>query len=609
MKDLIPKWEEAWVWYVNSLSPETRPKGNGFVLGALEALVCYAAATDRPVNSDEAQYAKEVFAILGFHDPQRSTSELSATLQSCHESFHKTINGLADSKVSILFNIPLRFDNEHDATLYDSTAPLLMEFAEQLMLADGPMNPAELTALEYIKTICYPDANDTKVWKIRREFRNFYQGLKPVVVGTEVVSSRAVHPLVAEEIGNDIVVGAERAWRTVSATTEDSVMFLYRLGRAINPRNFRDYKMAQFADYLKSLPESAMVEPESLRIVRSLHQPGLEKAFVNLFMLVARNLLAVLEMESQDALDFLGAYRLGLNTLAPPQIETTHNSREIDSLLAELNAFVGLDAVKKEIGQVMNSLRVVQLRQARGFKTSNVSLHLVFSGNPGTGKTTIARLIGRMYKALGLLESGHLVETDRAKLVAGYVGQTALKTQEEVTKAIGGVLFIDEAYALARPTIHTDFGLEAIDTLLNMMENHRNELVVIVAGYPEPMKQFIDANPGLQSRFNTFLNFEDYPPEQLLRILEGFCRESDYKLSQEGKARALLLFEKAYSNRDQNFGNARFTRNVFEKAIGSLATRVVALSDPSDEDLSTLVAEDFDGQMEVDTTSPPPASS
>ena len=616
MKDLIPKWEEAWVWHVNSQSPEDRSKGTaiGYITGALEALVCYAAAIDRPVNSDEAQYAKEVFAIIGYKTPDTSTPELTSDLQQKHESHYKTVKGLYDGNLLLLINVPLRFDNEHDTALYDSTAPLLMEFAENLMLADGPMNPAERTALERIKTICYPDANDTRVRKIRKEFRDFYRGLKPVVAGTEAASSKASLPLVAEEIGANIVTEACKAWRTASASTEDSITFLYLLGRAINPRNFRNYEIAQFADYLKSLPGSPMVEPESLRILRSLHQPELERTLVKLFMLVVRNLLDVLEMESQASLDFLGAFRLGLNTPAPAQIETAQDqppqdARAIEAILAELNSLVGLDAVKKDLAQVMNSLRVVQMRRARNFKAADVSLHLVFLGNPGTGKTTVARLIGRMYKALGLLKSGHLVETDRAGLCGMYASETALKTQGVVTTALGGVLFIDEAYALARPAIVHDHGLEAIDTLLNMMENHRNELVVIVAGYPEPMKRFIDSNPGLQSRFNKYLNFEDYSPEQLLRILEGFCSDSDYKLGLGGRDSALHLFEMAYSNRDQNFGNGRLARNVFEKAIGSLATRVVALSDPSDEDLSTLVAEDFDAQMDFSAVSPPSASS
>jgi SpoVK/Ycf46/Vps4 family AAA+-type ATPase len=210
---------------------------------------------------------------------------------------------------------------------------------------------------------------------------------------------------------------------------------------------------------------------------------------------------------------------------------------------------------------------------------------MVFHGNPGTGKTTVARLLSKIYNTLGVVSKGHLVETDRSDLVAGYVGQTALKVKRVAKKALGGVLFIDEAYALGRSDDPQDFGNEAIETLLKFMEDNRQDLVVIVAGYPTEMKRFMDANPGLQSRFSKSLNFPDYTPEELTDIFLRLCEESDYKLSDSARSELSNLFNAAYQNRDLAFGNARFVRNVFDKAITKLANRVA--QDPR-ADTSTL---------------------
>ncbi len=272
--------------------------------------------------------------------------------------------------------------------------------------------------------------------------------------------------------------------------------------------------------------------------------------------------------------------------------KATAAPRGLDALFGELNALIGLTGVKSDVAQLANYVKVQQLRKQQGLKMPDVSLHMVFYGNPGTGKTTVARLLATIYQVLGVLSKGQLVETDRSGLVAGYVGQTALKVREVVQSAIGGVLFIDEAYALKGKGT-SDYGDEAIETLLKFMEDHRDDLVVIVAGYTEPMKGFLEANPGLKSRFNKYLVFEDYSPDQLVQIVHRFCSQSDYVLSPDADARLLDLFKKAYLSRDETFGNARFARNVFERAIANQSNRIAALERPQGAVFQLVDADDI----------------
>ena len=265
----------------------------------------------------------------------------------------------------------------------------------------------------------------------------------------------------------------------------------------------------------------------------------------------------------------------------------------LEELLAELDGLCGLDQVKRDVKSLINLVKVRRLREEAGLPVPPMSLHLVFLGNPGTGKTTVARLLAKLYHAIGVLPKGQLVEVDRSGLVAGFVGQTALKTQEVIQKAIGGVLFIDEAYALVNQDNGNDFGREAVEVLLKNMEDHRKDLVVIVAGYPGPMERFLHSNPGLESRFNKSLFFPDYTAGQLLEIFRSLCQKNGYTLSPEADTKAAAALQSLYDHRGESFGNAREVRNFFEDAIARQADRVAGLSAPSREDLMALLPEDL----------------
>lgn len=286
-----------------------------------------------------------------------------------------------------------------------------------------------------------------------------------------------------------------------------------------------------------------------------------------------------------------------------PQAEQAKPKEEkpsFDELMAQLESLVGLDEVKKDVKNLVNLMKVRKLRQANDLPVPPMSLHMVFMGNPGTGKTTVARLISGLYAAIGVLSKGQLVEVDRSGLVAGYVGQTALKTQEAIKSALGGVLFIDEAYSLSSGG-ENDFGREAIETILKAMEDHRDDLIVIVAGYDEPMQKFLSSNPGLESRFNKYFYFPDYTGEQLLTIFKNQCQKNSYTLSPEAEEAAKALFDRLYQQRDDNFGNGRDVRNCFEDMIVRQSNRVAAMEAPTKEDLMTVLPEDLEEQTEAET--------
>jgi hypothetical protein len=274
---------------------------------------------------------------------------------------------------------------------------------------------------------------------------------------------------------------------------------------------------------------------------------------------------------------------------AAPREPKLPPARPIEALLAELDALVGLQQVKADVRRLTSLLRIQKLRVERGLPTLETSHHLVFTGNPGTGKTTVARLLSQILRALEIVSKGHLVETDRSHLVAGYVGQTAVRTREVLESALGGTLLIDEAYALARGS-EQDFGREAIDTLVKFMEDHRDDLAVIAAGYPEEMAELIDANPGLKSRFTRTVHFPDYSTDELVAIFELLGKDTDYHLDDAGRARLVEVVEA--EPRTRGFGNARFVRNVFEAAVSRQAERLAAVATPTDAELTTLTAAD-----------------
>lgn len=262
---------------------------------------------------------------------------------------------------------------------------------------------------------------------------------------------------------------------------------------------------------------------------------------------------------------------------------------DMKDLLAELDGYIGLQTVKEEVHNLINMASVYQLRRQHDLPTTDMSLHLVFTGNPGTGKTMMARMMARIYRSLDILSRGQLVEVDRNGLVAGYVGQTAIKTQKVIEKAMGGVLFIDEAYALNGRS-ENDFGQEAIDTILKAMEDHRDDLVVIVAGYTDLMDRFIHSNPGLESRFNRFLLFDDYTTDEMVEIFRMQCKKGCYQLTEE--ARPLIRDYIAEESADDSFGNARGVRNLFEHVLVAQNNRLAAMEKITREDLMTITADD-----------------
>ncbi len=271
---------------------------------------------------------------------------------------------------------------------------------------------------------------------------------------------------------------------------------------------------------------------------------------------------------------------------------STSPSKESSDAMEELNGLIGLKRVKEEVSSLRNFVTVQQQRQREGLKVLNVSYHCVFSGSPGTGKTTVARIVAGIYRDLGILKKGHLVEVQRSDLVAEYVGQTAPKTNAKIDEALDGVLFIDEAYTLSTGG-QNDFGQEAINTLLKRMEDDRERLVVILAGYSNEIKQFINTNPGLESRFNRYIHFDDYTEEELMRIFAFNLRKSQYKITHEAYDMVSQIISEKVANKDSRFGNARYVRNLFEKIIQRQSDRLARMGKLSREQLTIITAEDI----------------
>lgn len=325
-----------------------------------------------------------------------------------------------------------------------------------------------------------------------------------------------------------------------------------------------------------------------------------ENMFLDFFM--GRSLKYILSVEARDdffkdlEVDYPSFYQYDKSdddNDTTEEADYTIDQDTINRILEEIDNLIGLEQVKKEIHDMVNLTIVQKIRGKKGLKNVGISKHLVFSGNPGTGKTTIARKIAQLYAQLGITETDKLIETDRADLVSGYMGQTAANVKKIANEAMGGILFIDEAYTLSNSGLENDYGQEAIDTLIKIMEDERNKLVVIVAGYIDEMEKFIDSNPGLRSRFNKYIHFDDYSDEELLKIFEHFCHEQDYTIDNHAydllKARIISL-----RNEPGVFSNARAVRNYFEKVISRQANRIVTnISSLSAAQLQHLMIEDF----------------
>ena len=275
------------------------------------------------------------------------------------------------------------------------------------------------------------------------------------------------------------------------------------------------------------------------------------------------------------------------------QQQQQNNGGALDNhdYMSELSGLIGLGTVKTEVESLRNLIKIRAMRAQQGLPNTIMSYHMVFTGNPGTGKTTVARIVAGIYKEIGILKKGHLVETDRAGLVAEYVGQTAPKTNAKIDESLDGVLFIDEAYTLVGG--QNDYGSEAIATLLKRMEDDRDRLVVILAGYTNEIKEFIDSNPGLQSRFNRYIQFDDYSTEELTEIFKRNLRKSRYKIKRDAFEELQSVIERAVASRDKNFGNARYVRNLFEKVVQNQANRLARMESIENDELSIITREDI----------------
>lgn len=344
------------------------------------------------------------------------------------------------------------------------------------------------------------------------------------------------------------------------------------------------------------------------KIPKDKYQNKKAKQVVDTYRQLGQSYIAYNEKAGDDEINLMTRYLVMLDNnlkefgllmqdkkTAPLEREVPKEELNVDELIDELNSLTGLVGVKQDVNSLINLMKVQKMREENKMKSVGVNKHLVFMGNPGTGKTTVARLLGKIYAGIGVVEKGQLIEVDRSGLVSGYVGQTATKTADVVEQALGGILFVDEAYTLTNNKGQGDFGQEAVDTLLKAMEDHRDDLIVIVAGYTDLMEEFLDSNPGLRSRFNKFITFDDYTAKEEIEILLSQCKRQEYMLSRDALEEATRFFEDRVANKTESYANARDVRNYLEKAIANQASRIVGLKDVDKNILAVIEKEDVEG--------------
>lgn len=297
------------------------------------------------------------------------------------------------------------------------------------------------------------------------------------------------------------------------------------------------------------------------------------------------------QMVNSSLIEFYGYSTI--QTICNVPNKPDEDTRTLEELLDELNSLVGLEKVKNKVQDLIVYQKVQKMRREKNLYSTKNTLHLAFTGNPGTGKTTVARIVGRIYKRIGLLSKGHFIEVSRTDLIAGYQGQTALKVKKVIEQARGGVLFIDEAYSITENDHSDSYGRECLTELTKALEDYREDLVVIVAGYTDPMKSFFESNPGLKSRFNTFIEFDDYSPNELDEILISICKKNDYVLDDDVKRQIHIYFEHQAASKDKNFANGRLVRNLYDDLVMNHARRVINIANPGSLDLSTIKLQDF----------------
>lgn len=299
----------------------------------------------------------------------------------------------------------------------------------------------------------------------------------------------------------------------------------------------------------------------------------------------------VAQFVNSSLIEFYGYFTI--QRICKPAMDVDDDTRTLQDLLDELNSLVGLEKVKNKVQDLIMYQKVQKMRKEKNLHSTKNTLHLAFTGNPGTGKTTVARIFGRIYKRIGLLSKGHFVEVSRTDLIAGYQGQTALKVKKVIEQAKGGVLFIDEAYSITENNNSDSYGRECLTELTKALEDYRDDLVVIVAGYTDPMNKFFESNPGLKSRFNTFIEFDDYSSIELDEILYSMCKSNDYLLDDKAKEIIHVYFEQQTESKDGNFANGRLVRNLYDDLVMNHARRVINITNPGSVDLATIKAEDL----------------